>query len=100
MTGIGLKGGPGTVLDASSTDPVTDDGTGWWYQEIPVPDDGILPIPCSMGATVGSDGLIAMDNRDRASIHESSPSSDDRPAAGSAEPRKNVESASERRCRD
>ena len=28
MTGIGLKGGPGTVLDASSTDPVTDDGTG------------------------------------------------------------------------
>ena len=28
MTGIGLKGGPGAVLDASSTDPVLDDGIG------------------------------------------------------------------------
>ena len=26
--GIGLKGGPGTVLDGSGTDPVPDDGTG------------------------------------------------------------------------
>ena len=26
--GIGLKGGPGTVLDGSSTDPVPDDGVG------------------------------------------------------------------------
>ena len=42
-------------------------------------DDGILPIPCSMGSTVGSDGLIAINDRDRTSIHESSPSSDDRP---------------------
>ena len=43
MTGIGLKGRTGAVLDASSTDPVPDDGTGWRYWEIPVPDDGILP---------------------------------------------------------
>ena len=81
MTGIGLKGGPGAVLDASSTDPVPDDGTGWRYRVIPVPDDGILPIPCSMGSTVGSDGLITIKDRDRASIHELSPSSDDRPIA-------------------
>ena len=71
------------VLDASSTDPV--------------PDDCILPIPFSisplhsflrtflnksdLGSTVGSDGLIAINDRDRSSIHESSPSSDDRPIA-------------------
>ena len=33
----------------------------------------------NLGSTVGSDGLIAINDCDRALIHESSPSSDDRP---------------------
>ena len=53
---------------------VLDDGIGryrYWMT--------VFSRPCSMGSTVGSDGLIAINDRDRASIHESSPSSDDRP---------------------